>query len=278
MSIEVGWSHIPEAIRAGSTLFRRKRDGVDDLSRAYKSNCTNEYRLPLNVEEDILQGICFHTLKQIETNPGLVSKERLTSSYWDPKKACDLFSLLYVLVQFSDEHDEPVPSSVIPPESDVRRYLSEVLSSESVLTVADQYRILLSITDNPVGTGHLGFVSSRLMARGRDKRMYPGLEVGSQQIKDWNNHIAQFEQYDEFGYDGPGDTYYFWTNFFFASLLAQEDGLKALTFCEVMKNGTRLMVAVRRAVGEPTITSHAEASAIGYHVGLATGKLCQNLS
>lgn len=258
-----------ELLRVASTLARSARcEALVRFDDYYKGNCTVVPHVPLNTQENVSVGIS-----------AVLEKRRAELNsiqpYWLPAGNQYIPSeALNATIQFFDEHDGPLPVSVLPPQEDVCRYIESVLGSDTRLTVPEQLKILIEITNNLVGAVNLGFMASRIMARGADTRAYPGIQVGPNELIAWDSHVAQFEKFSEEKYDGPGDTYYFWTHAFIA-LLGRFPGFKSLDIAS--KKGTEIMVFARKYVaGTPTVSGHREASLIGRNAGVVLGDCCRS--
>lgn len=226
----------------------------------------------INVEEDVLAGM----MGTIERR-GLAEKEiDYKSPYWIPGARYSRLEMFGTLIQFTDFHDQRLPQTVLPPAPDVTRYINKVMSSDHPLAIPEQFEALLDITDgNAIGAANLGFIASRIMARGYDRRPYPEIVVAPENLVEWNKHIAKFEAYDGMmETDGPGDTYYFWTHFFaVAADKALGKGASSVIFQKVFEHGNSANQFVRRNIaGTPTQSPHQEAAILGRNMGLAVAK------
>lgn len=149
------------------------------------------------------------------------------------------------------------------------------LSPQQKAAIDQQLEMQLDITNNNlIGATNIGWIASRIMARAADKRAYPSIRMGEDEIRTWNTHVAQFETYDDAGVsDGPGDTYYFWTHVF-AALIYSNKGMETEVMKQAFKNGTDVMMFVRKHIAhKPNITSHHPASSLGKEIGLALANL-----
>lgn len=263
------------AIRVTSTLFWKSRSaGAGAYRPVFLESARNRMVVPLNTEEAVLGDFVNIALK--DRNSGQFD---YTKPYWLSGEQYNPYELFYGSIQFVDDHNEPLPTTILPPEKDVETYIQRVISSQGKMSLSSQLKLSMEVTkNNIVGATNLCFVASRLLARGSDLRAYPNLKVKPVDLAVWNNHISQFETYDgKDTCDGPGDTYYFWTHFFVALVCGFVGDVRFSVMQNAFANGTDLMLLVRnQLVGQPTVSSHKEASEIGINVGLAIADLLKN--
>jgi hypothetical protein len=254
-----------------SLLKSPTADQNNPLRQIYRQGVTNIPKIPLNIEEDILPGF-----SQIIIN-NRDSINVSTNPYWmDQTARYNPLDILNSTVQHFGDHNEPIPETTLPPESDVLAYAGRVMNSDSILTATDQFKILLETTSNNIiGAANLGFVTSRFFARGTDTRAYPQIKISGEDMIQWNKNIAQFEVYGEnTKMHAASDTYYFWTHFFVALIGELDTRLWAQGLNKLFAHGTDAMVFVRNnIVHKPTSTPHRETSMIGRNVGLAVAEL-----
>jgi hypothetical protein len=240
---------------------------------SYGDNYSTERSGPLNTRENI-QADILTVLQDVD----LPTRDYLDRPYWLPKEQYSLVDVFGATIQFFDEYDGPLPVSVIPPEKDVADYICVTMRSRRKLVVSEQFRSLLKITKNPIGAANLGFIASRVMARGADTRAYPNIIVGPDQICEWNNHVAQFETADGEIFDGPGDTYYFWTHVFIAALTKYFPHGQSMLLEAASRFGTKAMTIARRYIAKsPTVSGHVGASTLGRETGILLGKYCKSV-
>src|SRR3990167_7338781 len=198
--------------------------------------CITPLRLPANIEEDTLDGVM-----------QIVDKRKLpqlpidySAPYWAPHQRYKRLEVLTSISQYLDFHSCKLPQTVLPPENDVKEFIDKVNSSDKPLTIPAQLDIALDVAgNNIVGAANIGFIATRHSGRSYEKRAYPGIEIGPQEIREWNQRVAQFEVYDASPrYDGPGDTYYFWTHFFGALAFDALGGVRSQALQKVLEHGT----------------------------------------
>lgn len=263
-------AHLRTAYHAGKvalTLFQKINH---PFRAAYLSNRSPEI-VPVNTEENVLGDM----IEEIRKRKIIYN----SSPYWLPGKLYDPFEVFSTSIQFLNSHNEPIPLTVLPPENDIKLYISRVLNSEKRLHILDQFRILLDISgNNIVGAANIGLIASRFLARGQDTRAYPHINISAEDMSKWNRNIAQFEVYENDDQcDGPGDTYYFWTHLFTSLLYPISSGIAPRVLDSFFIRGTDVMVQLRKAVGYPTVSKHSEPSLIGRNVGLAVAHIFQVL-
>ncbi len=257
------------ALNITRSLFLVKR-GIrrPELRQAYKSGAMTLVEMPTNVEEDVLDAF----IQIVSERRVSVRDFKLDEPYWISGTKYDPLEIYATAIQFSDDHKEPLALTTLPPSEDIRQYGNLIFKSDRRSTLPEQFKKLLDITgNNVVGAANLGFVASRVYARGGDTRAYPDIPVGVEDIHCWNRRVANFETYGNLAKnDAAGDTYYFWTHFFTASVYASLKTQEANILSNVFSKGTEIMRFIRGSiVGQPTISEHREASIIGRNVGLA---------
>lgn len=199
--------------------------------------------------------------------------------YWNPSEKYNGLEVVNVLSQYVDFYDFSLPKTVLPPQEDVKQFMDRVLESKGKLSIPQQLDIALDITKeasgtpNIIGASGIAFIGSRLGARGLDQRAYPEIKIGPDELKAWNEHVAAFPDEDSGRYDGPGDTYYFWSHFFGATSLKAIGGIRSEAYQKILDKGTPLMRTVRTHIARrPTETPHEEASVLGRQIGLAVAE------
>lgn len=258
------------AIRSLSPNF----DWEDEQKRAAFQSCvTEEVKLPLNVEDDTFAGIM-----------GVVEERRLaglsidySAPYWAPDTRYERLHVLNFASEYLDKlpSSYPLPMTVLPPEKDVQSFIDRVMASNRPLTAPQQLEIALDETgNNIVGAANVKVVAARHMARGYERRAYPNIAAGPREIAEWNKHVAQFEVYGKSkDMDGPGDGYYFDTQFWTALVLKSLGGTRSEIHQQISKHGPQAMRFVRTYIARrPTQTPHEEASVLGREIGLAVAE------
>lgn len=247
-----------------TTALRTKP--VDRYPRVYQAIARQpEEKLSLNREEQLLPEFL-----------EIVEKRGVTLGtsypYWFSEKPINPLEIFGTLLQFSDYHELPLPEEVYPPEKDVREYVERIMRSDGRATMSQQFEHLLDITDNNLlGAIHLGFVASRLMARGLESRVYPSVQVGEAEMFAWNDKVAQFEKYTDLERnDAPGDTYYFWTHMLGVVYYKIYEGLGKSLYNFAFEHGTEMMRFIRKwSMKAPTNASHHEPTLLGRQIGFA---------
>ncbi len=185
-----------------------------------------------------------------------------------------LIHLFTSAIQFLDPHDGRLPETALAPTDEVSRFIAGVLTSEHPTTVTDQFDIAMRITRGEiVSASGLAMIANRLMARESDRRAYPTLLVTPSDMASWNRHIARFRGADgKVEADGPGDTYYFWTQTFASLVFQMSKDPSKFILQPLFKHGIGLMQLAKKIGGEPTVTKHQEAAKAGWEMGLHLGK------
>lgn len=252
------------ALVSGFTLLKHKP--VDRFRDTYWSIARQpEETFSLNREEQLLPDL-LGIVENRDVRLGTLSP------YWSPQAIAHPLEVLGTLAQFADYHDLALPKEVFPPEVDIKEYIERVMRSEGKVTIPQQLEHLLEITDNNLlGAMHLGFIASRVMARGLEARPYPGFHIEEVELLAWNNKISQFEKYTDLGKnDAPGDTYYFWTQMYGTAYFRLYEGFGKAGYDFAVEHATEIMRFVRkRFTSMPTVSSHQEATLLGRQLGLA---------
>lgn len=261
------------AYQSANSLLHNIPDRAGVLFRPiYEENALTPEELPLNVEAEMLSGI-MHVVQERGLGTGL-----LFEPYWDECLRYTPIEVLGATIQSVDLHDAPLPKTVLPPGEDVDTFINEIKALPEKATIVRQFELALDITgNNLLGAANLAWISTRLMARGADRRAYPNIHVDGAAIRDWNSRLVQFETYNKSGKnDAPGDTYYFWTHMF-GAMAFSDHGLEAKIGQLAFSRGTQIMAFVRKHIArkQPNITAHQPASALGRELGLALSSLDQ---
>jgi hypothetical protein len=257
--------HYTSAIRAARPLFRTKI-ALNNFEAALQ-NAKSEQSIPVNSELAILSDFLdVLTKRDITFQP---------KPYWLSEVKYDPIDVFISSIEFFDHHHEPLPRTTIPPEGDINKFVNLVLQSKEKLTVSEQLKNLLDISKgNVLGAANLGFLSSRLLARGLDTRVYPNIQISPQIMLEANKHFAQFESDHTERNDAPGDTYYFWTQFFATSVFYQLGCFQSQALDKLFSIGPPIMRLVRKYIArQPTISEHYEASLLGRDIGIAISEL-----
>lgn len=247
------------AMPAISLLRPRKDEKRPEISMASRLNRKIHQVPPFNSELSIADEV-FEVINQRPV--------RLDSGpYWIKGRKYSRAEVFASMVDFLDNHNSPLPETVLPPEKHVKRFIDFVLTSKRKLTISEQLSELLEISDgNIAGAANIGALGSRILARGWDFRAYPNIEVNADTIRQTNDHIAPFED----SIDGPGDTYYFWTHFFSTMVYSQLGDSISVAMDKLFSVGTPIMRFVRHYVaGQPTICKSDEASVLGRNLALS---------
>ena len=259
------------SIESYSSVFRASRTlclPITDSTKllAARNNVELNLGLPVNSELAILPDF----MEVLDKN----SINFKPSPYWKKEERYDPLDVFISTIQFFDRHNEPLPYTTVPPEDDVKKFVDIVLKSEHRLTLSEQFKHLLVISNgNVLGAANVGFLASRLLARGWDTRAYPNIPISTETIIEANKHFAQFES-DSKTNDASGDTYYFWTHFFATSVYSQLGCFNSKILNKFFEFGTPTMKFVRKYfAGQPIVTEHFEASLLGRHVGIAISEL-----
>lgn len=237
------------------------KDGNDPKHTAAVENSKHGLELPVNSDLTLFADF----LRISEKACGHFSH----TPYWMNDGCYHPLEVFTVTIEFLDFHKEPLPTTCLPPEEDVWKFVDYMNNSPYKMTLQDQYTILLDLAKgNIVGAANLGFIGTRILARGRDSRAYPNVPMTADIIANASKHFAQFDS-DFLPNDAPGDTYYFWTHVFAALAYRQLNGINPKLLEKLYSIGTPLMVWVRKNIaGKITIGEHYVASELGRNIGI----------
>jgi hypothetical protein len=253
------------------SLFHNIPDRVGVIYRpTYEINARTPEVMPLNVEGEMLSHIM-----TVVRDRGIMSPLRFRP-YWNSSLRYSTAEVFGAIVQSVDLHDAELLATAFPPEADVAKFIDEIKNRPFKVRIGTQLEIALDITDNDLlGAVNLCWVATRFMGRGADQRVYPDIYMDENEVRKWNDELAQFETYNNHGKnDSPGDNYYFWSHVFGAMVFSNR-GLGALLAQFAFGRGTEIMAFVRRYIArkQPNLTAHAPASALGRAIGLALANL-----
>ena len=175
----------------------------------------------------------------------------------------DLFPCL---IEFTDELRSSLPP-IFPDSYKVEALLDRLLNRERI-AIDDVFRESLTIQRHLLGALLLAWISSRLVARLSDRRIYPYLELTEKVSQLWAEKLVPFEGYDQPATESPGDYYYFFTHALAAYLFGRHGSYTSQALDAIFSRGTEIMVIARRwCARKPNRTSHRVASMIGREVG-----------
>lgn len=254
---------------SGSNRSRRSQDFRPAINAAKSS----PHVPPLNTWDDTAKGIS-QVIRDRCT--AFRSSAEFAVPYWTKDRTYDPWEVFYGAIQFVDDHNAPLPLTILPPQDHVQEYLRRVLASDGKLMLPDQLKLLLDITGNNVlGAANLGFITSRLLSRASDFRPYPAIDAHLQgeDLVQWNNRVAQFAVPGSHRTsDGPGDTYYFWTQFFCAFYYRSQPGFVPRIANILFAYGAPTMRFVRGVIARSPTPPHEFSAHLGRYVGLAAVK------
>lgn len=258
-----------EAIK--SLLFEQPSDFQRSYRPIFRANANTPETLPLNVEDELLSG-CIKVLRRRHIDPTISY-----SPYWNRGIEYNEVEVFGTAIQILDLHDAPLPTTVLPPEEDVQTFIDAVKAFPGKAKIPDQLAIALAITkNNLIGAANLCWIATRCMARGAEQRAYPNISMTIEDIRSWNDEVAQFETYTNSGQnEGPGDTYYFWTHVFCAMVFSKRN-IRSKVAQAVFGRGTEIMVFAKKKIARtelPVVTDHKEASELGRAIGLVFANL-----
>ena len=218
---------------------------------------------PGNVRRDVVRGV----------RTAARSAAFHARPYWLPSARYDLVEVLGTALELLDQHDAALPTTVLPPQQDVVRFVDAVARRPVPVDVVTQLQIALPIARGElVGAINLCWISTRLMARGCDRRAYPGVAVAAEDLAGWSRTVAGFVApgpRNGWTSDASGDTYYFWTHVLL-EVVCHNHGWTGVGVRAVSAHGTAIMRLVRRVlVGQQLVSDHREASRLGRLVGRA---------
>jgi hypothetical protein len=191
------------------------------------------------------------------------------SPYWQPRLRATPTQILAGLTELFDNHNAPIPPALLPPELHVSRFIDDVISLEQRSTPAMQLDVALRVTDGHLlGATHVCWIGTRLMSRGADSRAYPHIDVSPQRLLLWSDRVANFETKE--GYDkndGPGDTFYFWSQVW-GHLVLEGCGVLSEIAQAALRRGEAAMKYARKYLaGAPIVADHQTAAFIGREMG-----------
>lgn len=270
----------------GQTILDTAKIAKGSIDRGFKNDIPENRTVTLGVVTSEAKPSPNSEIALLDDTMGVVGRWGLpdlpvdySRPYWNPDARYSRLEILNTLSQYLDFHRLSLPKTVLPPEEDVKKFLERTMASGERLSIPQQLDIALGVTKeasntpNIVGAANIAFIGTRLAARGLDQSAYPGIPIGPDEIKAWNYHIAKFPDEPSGRFDGPGDTYYFWSHFFGATSLEAIGGTRAQALQKVLEKGTPLMRLVRAYIaGRPTVTPHEEASVLGREIGLAVAE------
>lgn len=257
------------ALKVTGSLFLSKRARRDpEIRRVYRAMGQTRPEAPYIVEDDLLNSFT----RIVEEREIAKNEAKLDGPYWLLGTKYNPLEIYISAIQFFDDHSEPLPLTTLPLSEHVQEYGDFIFKSGRKVTLPEQFTKLLAITgNNVVGAANLGFIASRVYARGGDTRAYPDINVGASDIMRWSRKLSNFETYGaSSANDAAGDTYYFWTHFFAASVYTTLRTNESTALNGLFGRGTEIMRFIRGSiVGQPTVTEHREASILGRNIGLA---------
>jgi len=182
--------------------------------------------------------------------------------------------LFIMLIQFTDVYENSISVS-----EDLKQkctiYAESILQRKEfeTLDLSEQWNLAYKIANNNLEECLIILVLvSRLYARGFDKKALLGENFPEEKLMEdmskWRNFTGYFDDPNESNLDGAGDTYYFWTNCAGIYLLTKHKSLLSKVFLKLFKNGTEIMVYVRKHLAKGgTIGSHNKATTEGRALG-----------
>jgi hypothetical protein len=248
--------------RASMSLLRDPDDRVGSQWRHhYRRNAAVPAERPFNTEGMVLAGV-----QSAIAASGSSCADR--SPYWASAARYHGGEILGTAIELLDQHDAALPGSVLPPEAHLRELVDAVLCLRRRATVVDQFEAAMAITgQHAVGATNLCWITTRFMARGGDRSAYPSVPIDVERLHRWSRAVAHFEPHGDGPSDAAGDTYYFWTNAFVASVYAHRH-LGSGTLLALFDRGPALMSFVRGSiVGVPVTAAHHAAAALGTQAG-----------
>ncbi|MEM9190159.1 MAG: hypothetical protein AAGF12_13325 [Myxococcota bacterium] len=118
--------------------------------------------------------------------------------------------LLAALSSFVDDYRSAAPRECFRVELAVG--LLRALEGRSALTVVDQLSLGLTLSSKVFDVVLALHVVTRVLARGRDRRLHPAFDLDLEERLRRGRAIAPFAAEDSEGGDPLGDTYHFWAN------------------------------------------------------------------
>lgn len=264
MSVRNEIANLRYLVKDGFNLVSHPEKAIaPELTDVSRRNAEIIYPIHINEESTLLPGM----LDVLKRNPNISFDN---SPYWQSGLQYNALEIVRTTVQFFDGNQSPLPITTIPPEKDVKNYFKWIYCQKHRVTISEQFEKLLEITRSLIGAANLGMLAHRHFARGSDHRVFPNIKINPNEIKFINDRLAQFEVYDNSKKsDGPGDTYYFWTQVFTALAFSHSPNYLNHLYKSVFEHGNSLMQIATHLVGTRTITSHDTAAMLGWNIGLA---------
>ncbi|MFZ2206373.1 MAG: hypothetical protein WA061_06985 [Microgenomates group bacterium] len=212
---------------------------------------------PTEIRQKIISSIKQREIAHIASHP-----------YWQdtPQDPLDIFM---TSSHFFDHHNRPLPRTTIPPEKDVKALSDQLLSNEhETVTIPEQFNLALDIArNNVIGALNLLMLTTRMLARGYDQRVYgttESLETTCKKITKWYAKVPGFKKDSSNGnqiYDFLGDNYYFWTTLYAdVSLDRNPRYFESTMIKPLFLIGPPVMYFARKHIAKrPTISEHFEA-------------------
>jgi hypothetical protein len=182
--------------------------------------------------------------------------------------------LVAAVSSFTDDYSSAPPTDLfaVPAALAILR----ALEHEEHIPVNEQLAIGLGVTSGELFTAVMGLhTATRVLARGRDRRLHPGFRMSLEERLERGRAIAPFHPDDSRGGDPMGDTYHFWANVL-GGIYA---GCPWLTTRQrafvagMLYAGPWLMRGVREMAFGSTLFygNHARVDRLGLRIGLELG-------
>ncbi len=180
--------------------------------------------------------------------------------------------LLTVLTSFADDYAVEPPR--VPFAAEGALTVLDAFQGEVALTVDDQLAIALDTTDASLLEAVLALhTATRVLARGRDTRVHPGLALCLDERLARGRAVAPFHPHDARGGDPLGDTYHFWANVAAGVFAAggRRTELRRVVVGAALYSGPVLMRGVRQGVFGNRLFygTHARVDRLGLRIGLS---------
>ncbi len=167
----------------------------------------------------------------------------------------DPIDYLSLCIQFTDNHRICYSNKDLPSSRLVRDSIDYLLSLNRPFTLVDQISFALKESKGKlIGASQLCMVSSRIMARNMDTRIYPEVKIDEYDMLKWRQMIVpSFSCGDQ-----SGANYYFFTGLSVSTLLSCVGGknTEEILLEGLFKRGSTVMKLARRYLaGQPTMSN-----------------------
>lgn len=179
----------------------------------------------------------------------------------------DPVDYLSLCIQFTDNHRICYSTNNFPSSKLVQDNIDYLLNLNRQFTLVDQIKFALKESnDGLIDASKLCMLSSRIMARNMDTRIYPDVKIDKTDMLKWRQKMAvSFNCADQ-----SGANYYFFTGLSVSTLLSFTGGqnTKEILLEGLFKRGSTVMKLARKYLaGQPTMSNFDGPYRIGWQIG-----------